>query len=88
MLVEEGLDPLTKLKIILILCILKFTNIDMALNTVLVESALEDFVVFHEFVLMFSLPLDSTERESSRIQTVHNSAVNCPGSALFNLLNT
>lgn len=87
-LVEKGLDPLTKLKIILILCILKFTNINMALNTVLIKSALEYFVVLYEFVLMFSLPLDSTERESARIQTVHNSAVNCTGSALFDLLNT
>lgn len=58
-LIEVSFQPLTKFEVVLIFCLLKFSNIDVALDSILVESSLEHLIVFNELVLMFGLPLDS-----------------------------
>jgi hypothetical protein len=57
----------------------------VTLNAVFVESRLEDLIVIDEFVLVLGLPLNPTIWECSRVQTVHDTAVDGGSGALFNL---
>ena len=70
-----GFEPLTKLKVVLVLCLGELADFDVALDAVLVEGVLENFVVLDEFVLVLGVPLDFAEGEGSRVEAVHDGAV-------------
>jgi len=86
-LVKKCFDPLTKFKVVLVLCIFQFAHVDVALDAILVKSCLQNLVVFYELMLVFGLPFDTAEREGVWVQAVHDSAVNCSRRALLNLLH-
>lgn len=87
-LVEKGLDPLAELQVVLVLGVFQFSDVNVALDAVLVKGSLQNLVVFDELVLVLCLPLDTAKGERVGIQAVHNGAVNRTRGALFNLLHT
>ena len=63
----------------------ELVDLDVSLNTVLIECALQDLVVLDEFILVLSIPLDLAKLKGSSVKTVHHCAVNRASGALFNL---
>lgn len=57
----------------------------MALDSVFVEGALQNFVIFNELVLVLCLPLDPAVLEGAWEETVHDSAVYGRSGALLDL---
>ena len=84
-LLEIRLQPLAKLKVILVLSFDKLIYFDVSLNAILVESVLKDLVVIYVFVFVLSIPLYFAELESARIEAVKDSAVDSTCGALFDL---
>jgi hypothetical protein len=73
---EVGFEPLAELKVVLVLSLGELSNFDVSLDTVLVEGVLENLVIFDEFVLMLGIPFYLGELKGSRVETIHDSAVN------------
>ena len=67
-LVEVSFQPLAELKVIQVARLDQLCNIDVTLDTVLVESLLEDLVVLDEFVFVLCIPLDSFVREGAWVE--------------------
>lgn len=82
---EECLLPLTKLQVVLVFSFAELAYVNVAFNTILIESSLKNFVVFNKFVLMFSVPLNFAERKSVWVKAVHYGAINGSSGALLNL---
>ena len=55
----------------------------MALNSIFVECALQDFIVLHELVLVLGIPFDLLEVECAWVNSVHDLAMHGPSSALL-----
>ena len=58
-LLKVSLQPLAELKVVEILALGELGDVDMSLDSVLVEGVLEDLVVLYELVLVLGAPLDS-----------------------------
>ena len=56
----------------------------MSFDSILIESTLENFVVFNILVVKLSSPLYFIQIEGSRVDRVHDLAVNGSGGALLN----
>ena len=83
-LVEVRFDPLTELKVIQRACLHQLGDIDVPLDTILVEGGLEHFVVLDVLVLAFGAPLNTGEGERARVEGVHDCAVDGTSGALLN----
>jgi len=84
-LLEVSFQPLAELEVVLVSRLGELGDLDVTLNAILVEGSLENLVVFSEFVLVFGIPLNFTELESSGIECVHDGAVHGSGCALLDL---
>lgn len=87
LLVEKCLDPLNELKIVLVSGLNQLSDIDVTLDSILIETLLQNLVVVNILMFCLSCPLDSTEGESAWVQAIHDATVHCSSSALLNLLN-
>ena len=86
-LVEEGFDPLAELEVVLVLGLDELVDVDVALDSVLVEGVLEDLVVLNELVLVLRAPAHSLERKGVGVEAVHDSAIDSSRRTLLNLLH-
>lgn len=77
-----------ELEIVLILAFDQFGNFDVLLVILLLEAALEKFVVGDIISLHVSSPFDLAEWESARIDGVEDLAVDCSSTKLFDLGQT
>ena len=84
-LLEVSFEPLAELKVVQVLGLNQLCNIDVALDSILVKGLLKHLVVLDVLVLVLSVPLDTREWESARIERVHHCTVDCTCSALLNL---
>ena len=57
----------------------------MALDLVLIESRLEDFIIFDILVLVLCSPSNFIECESAGVEAVKDCAVDCTSGTLLNL---
>jgi hypothetical protein len=57
----------------------------MFLNTVLIESVLQHFVVIDVLVVMLSSPLNLSNSKSAWVDGIHDLAIDSTSSALLNL---
>jgi len=84
-LVEVALEPLTELKVVLVLRLRQLCDIYVLLDSILVERILEHFVVVHKFIIVLSGPLDLVEVEALWIDRVHDLAVYSGSGTLLDL---
>ena len=84
-LLEVSFQPLAELEVVLVSSLLELGDIDVTLDSVLVEGLLENLVVLNEFILVFGIPLHLAEVESSGIEAVHHGAVHGSSCALLDL---
>jgi hypothetical protein len=77
-------DPLTELQVILVFGFNEFSNIDVALDAILVKCCLQYLIVLYKFMFVLCLPLYSAVGEAARIQRVHYAAINGCCRALLN----
>ena len=57
----------------------------MSLDSIFVKSILKNLIVLDEFIVKLGAPLDLTEVESSRENSIHDLAINSSSGALLNL---
>ena len=69
-LLEVCLEPLAELEVVQVASLHQLGDVDVALDSVLVEGLLEDLVVIDELVFVLGAPLDSTESERPRVEGV------------------
>jgi len=62
-LLPVGLEPLAELEVVQVASLHQLGDIDVPLDSVLVEGVLEDLVVVDELVLVLGTPLDPLEGE-------------------------
>ena len=55
----------------------------MPFDSYLVKSALQNFEVVYEFIVMFGLPVDLGEGNFAWVDNIENLAVDCPGAQLL-----
>ena len=84
-LLEIRLQPLAKLKVVLVLGFDKPCYFDVTFNTILVEGILEDFVVLNIFIFVLGIPLHFAELESAGVESVKDSTVDCACGTLLDL---
>jgi len=84
-LVEVALEPLTELKVVLVLGLAQLSDIYVLLDSILVERILEHFVVVHKFIIVLGGPLDLVEVEALWIDRVHNLAIYSGSGTLLDL---
>jgi len=84
-LVEVALEPLTELKVVLVLGLRQLCNIYMLLDSILVERILEHFVVVHKFIIVLSGPLDLVEVKALWVDRVHDLAIYSGSGTLLDL---
>lgn len=83
---EVGFEPLAELEVVLILSLDELVYFDISLDAIFVKGVLELFVVLDIFILVLCVPPDLAKSEGSRVEAVHDSAVDGSGGALFDLL--
>ena len=84
-LVEVALEPLTELKVVLVLRLRQLGHIYMLLDSVFVKGILEHFVVVHKFIIVLSGPLDFVEVKGLWVDRVHNLAIYSGSGTLLDL---
>lgn len=84
-LLEVSLEPLAELEVVEVAGLDELANINVPLDSVLVEGVLEDLVVVDELVLVLGSPLDSREGERVRVERVEDGAVDGARSTLLDL---
>ena len=84
-LVEVALEPLTELKVVLVLRLRQLCDIYVLLDSILVERILEHFVVVHKFIIVLSGPLDLVEVKALWVDRVHDLAVYSGSGTLLDL---
>lgn len=84
-LVEVALEPLTELKVVLVLRLRQLGHIYVLLDSILVERILEHFVVVHKFIIVLSGPLDLVEVEALWVDRVHDLAIYSGSGTLLDL---
>lgn len=86
-LLEVSLDPLAEFQVVLVLGLNKLRNVDVTLDSVLLESCLQYLVVVYKFVFVLGAPLYASVGERSRVEAIHDSAVDSARRALLDLRN-
>ena len=84
----HGMQPLGELEVVLVLALDQFGHFDVLLVVLLLEAALEEFVVGHVVGLHVGSPLDLADRQSAWVDGVEDLAVDCPWTQLFDLGQT
>ena len=80
---EDLPEPLQKLKVVLVLALDKFLNIDVPLSLQFGETLLQNFKIVDILVLIFSLKVDFAQRDDIGIEYIHKLAVDGPRAQLL-----
>ena len=80
---EDLPEPLQKLKVVLVLALDEFLNIDVPLSLEFGETLLQNFKIVDILVLIFSLEVDFTQGDDIGIEHIHKLAVDSPCTQLL-----
>lgn len=83
--IEVSLEPLYKLKIVLVLALAELLNIDVFLYFALREGLLEDLIVIDELPFIAGMPIDPLHCYFSRKHGIYYVAVDCTATQLLDL---
>ena len=82
---EVGLEPLAELEVVQVASLDQLADVNMSLDSILVERVLQDLIVVYELVLVLCAPLDSRKGERVGVERVKHGAVDSTSGALLNL---
>ena len=76
---------MAEFQVVLVFGLDQLRNVDVSLDSVLLESCLQHFIVVDEFVFVLGATLYASVGERSRVEAIHDSAIDSARRALFDL---